>query len=1186
MTKIKLRLIIPIIIMFLITVATSLYTVINNMTKTNETEIEYSTTWSSDDEYHWHRALDSNIDSVKDKAPHNYGDWYIDSSATESSDGSYARECSICHHHQYQNIPFSSPFVLKLNDDNSYSIISVKNISSTELTIPSSINNIPVKSIETEAFKDCTNLTTITIGANINNIGADAFKDTVNITRVNYLGKIENWPSIKFENEFSNPVGYSKNLFIDDKLVIDIVIPKSLKSIGEYVFYGFECIKSVHYLSTIEDYCNIEFAHEYSNPTWHNADLYINDAKQNKLTIPSTITKINKYAFYGAEISSLILPSELEEISDYAFYNDKKLSSITFGENLESCSLTKIGKYAFSYCITLSEITLPEGLKEISDYAFYNDTSLFNLNLNSDLETIGKSSFANCTKLESFSAPTGLKTIDDEAFMECSNLSNITFNEALLEIGNYAFYNDKNILNVYFPQNITKIGEYAFYNCNRIESLILNNLDIEEISAHSFEKCSSLTEVTLGEKLVKISDYAFAECSSLTEITILDNVTTIGEYAFYKCSNLLTLTLGKNVDEIKDYAFYEDVKLIEIFNNSSLTLVSGSTDHGYVAYYAKVIHNIIEESVIVKDNENYFIVYENQGYFLNYEGNDETFKVPETFLYNGEIYTVVGIYDNAFLNNDKIKEVTLPSHCITIGDNAFKNCINLMTINLSNVLTTIGENAFENDQYLTSIILPLSLTEIKDNAFKDCYRLVEIYNLSTLNIENDNPGLINDHTLIIHTLLSDLSILVTENQFIFAFIQNNPLVIAYIGNDKEIVLPNSFTYYGNIVNRYNIGEFAFYEAEFEEITLPSGLTRISESAFEKSAIIKINLPKSLTTIEANAFNLCNNLSDVYYGGTEEMFYDMSIDLNNDPLIYAKKYFEIEEETFEDEWTYDDIYHWHKSLDPDSINVKDKDFHTITIWNEDEEPDEEGIYYENGICDICGDEITRVHEHKFSSIYEYNDEYHWQRALCSHILLITNYSEHIFSDWTVIVEATIDDDGYQERECVYCGYKETEVIYQLDHEHVFSDEYTYDADFHWHPAICVHKYSTSELKSDIGPHTFIHLIEEERRDDGNYYEVDICTICGYIGNETLHYHTTDEPNIYAYDMNNHWNIPNCRNVGSESIMHVSEKANEASHVFSEWYNEVEKDGKKYHTRDCEICGALFTEEIIEDEESEN
>ncbi len=59
-----------------------------------------------------------------------------------------------------------------------------------------------------------------------------------------------------------------------------------------------------------------------------------------------------------------------------------------------------------------------------------------------------------------------------------------------------------------------------------------------------------------GYKVTTIGGYAFERCTSLTSVTIPDSVTTIGEMAFYCCTSLTSVTIGNGVTTIGDNVFW------------------------------------------------------------------------------------------------------------------------------------------------------------------------------------------------------------------------------------------------------------------------------------------------------------------------------------------------------------------------------------------------------------------------------------------------------------------------------------------------------------------------------------------------------------------------------------------------------------------------------------------------------
>ncbi len=84
----------------------------------------------------------------------------------------------------------------------------------------------------------------------------------------------------------------------------------------------------------------------------------------------------------------------------------------------------------------------------------------------------------------------------------------------------------------------------------------------------------------------------------------------------------------------------------------------------------------------------------------------------------------------------------------------------------------------------------------------------------------------------------------------------------------------------------NIGNYAFaYCSSLRSITLPESITYIGESAFFGSYIKRIIIPKSVLEIKSDAFKQ-SSISQVYYEGTEEDWYNIHIYSGNSDLTTA------------------------------------------------------------------------------------------------------------------------------------------------------------------------------------------------------------------------------------------------------------------------------------------------------------
>lgn len=150
-------------------------------------------------------------------------------------------------------------------------------------------------------------------------------------------------------------------------------------------------------------------------------------------------------------------------------------------------------------------------------------------------------------------------------------------------------------------------------------------------------------------------------------------------------------------------------------------------------------------------------------------------------------------------------------------------------------------------------------------------------------------------------------------------------------------------------------------------------------------------------------------------------------------------------------------------------------------------------------------------------------------------------------WKVtVVEATCEEDGYTEHNCIRCGtsYKDNETS-ALGHN--LPDSYTKDASGHW--KVC------TRCNEVIRKET--HTYGEETTEDG--YKVRTCTVCGYEDREK-----TDCTHNYVLKHNNTQHWYECSMCG-----HTKEYE---EHTLSS-YESVNDDT---HQRTCSVCNAVVTE----------
>ena len=306
--------------------------------------------------------------------------------------------------------------------------------------------------------------------------------------------------------------------------------------------------------------------------------------------------------------------------------------------------VTIIGDYAFSWCESLTSVTIPDSVT-----------------------TIGVRAFNECSSLTSATIPDSVTTIGGFAFGWCDSLTSVTIPDSVTTIGNYAFSSCSNLTSVTIPDSVTKIGNMAFYGCENLQKFNSKYASedgrclIIEDALYAFAP-AGLTEYTIPNSVTTIRGGAFAYCDNLTSVTIPNRVTKIEYGAFYSCSGLTSVTIPDSVAEIGDYAFSWCESLQE-FNGK-----------------------------FASEDSRCLIV----------DGILNSFAPAGLTKYTiADSVTTIG--DRAFQSCDSLTSVTIPDSVTTIGESAFYNCSSFTSVTIPDSVAEIGYWAFYDCVSLTSV---------------------------------------------------------------------------------------------------------------------------------------------------------------------------------------------------------------------------------------------------------------------------------------------------------------------------------------------------------------------------------------------------------------------------------------------------------------------------------------------------
>ena len=416
----------------------------------------------------------------------------------------------------------------------------------TSVTIPNSVT-----SIGNAAFSGCSGLTSVTIGNGVTSIGNSAFYNCSSLTSITIGNGVTSIGDDAFE--------YCSSL-------TSIIIPNSVTSIGSNPFAYCRNLKSI----LVESGNAIYDSRNNCNAIIKTSTNALITGCKNTLILNS-VTRIYTSAFRGCSgLTSVTIPNSVASIGMYAFLGCTNLTSITIPN-----SVTSIDIYTFYGCSGLTSVTIPNSVTSIGNYAFYECSRLSNVtSLNPTPPTCGTDVFYNVSvgnitlevPSESVSLYQSADTWKDFGSIkgiESAEKSVLTFNklnttEVEVIAGTEKYTGDivipSKVLiddNIY---SVVSVANNAFQNCTGLTSIEISN-NVKSIGNRAFSGCSSLVQAKIGDGVTSIGQHAFYDCKKMTDLTIGESVTSLESDAFNGCTNLSQITLPNSLECIKSYAF-------------------------------------------------------------------------------------------------------------------------------------------------------------------------------------------------------------------------------------------------------------------------------------------------------------------------------------------------------------------------------------------------------------------------------------------------------------------------------------------------------------------------------------------------------------------------------------------------------------------------------------------------------
>lgn len=265
-----------------------------------------------------------------------------------------------------------------------------------------------VKIVGYDAFKNCDFVEIITVPESITDFNFH-FDKLIKLKAV-HISNISAWLNIDFQSRFQNPLSFAGQLFLNGKLVTELIIPEGVTAINDYAFFGCLSLKKV----TIPE-----------GVTTIGSDAFGNCANMEEINIPETVTSI-KFGFLNSQsgvkrinISNIDAWMNISFSNNFCnplvhahnlYLNGDPVTEIKIPENINT-----VKAFAFMGCHTLKKATIPNGIKEIGGYAFAKCVNLTSVNIPENVTSIGAKAFEDCYSLI-IDVPDTVVNIGNDAF--------------------------------------------------------------------------------------------------------------------------------------------------------------------------------------------------------------------------------------------------------------------------------------------------------------------------------------------------------------------------------------------------------------------------------------------------------------------------------------------------------------------------------------------------------------------------------------------------------------------------------------------------------------------------------------------------------------------------------------------------------------------------------------------------
>ncbi len=598
--------------------------------------------------------------------------------------------------------------------------------------------------LDSNAFNGNTRITTITLPESVKSVDSQAFNSMQNLERLIgvhvsedglcYIvdGELQAFIGVELE-EYEVPqdvVSIGDSLFSNNEKLKYIRLPENLQYIGDYVLNNCAMLQEIEIPESVVEMGEYvllncpslkQFKGVYASDDGaalifnNKLKCYLSAREETAFRVPQGVTVICQYAFSDCvNLTTLYIPESVCEFENYAVYGWNSLTAIY----MESLTPPIFDYAPFGYSIN----------DNLRIYVYEEAVDLYKTELGGLSDRVvsnGESPSTETTTIQYFTANStildisGLPIVSHE-YKNAKEGALLVVAGSLRYVPSGLFSNQADLTSIKLPDSICRIQDSAFAGCSSLNRIAMG-ANVEYIGASAFSGCSTLDVIELPSQLTTIEDSTFEECTALKSVTMGNDIRYIGNRAFYNCSKIEEITLPENLKFIGDYAFYKSM-----WNGDSYPKITLSHSVEHIGTEAFVDCNC-DITINCPVGDNYFVKsrfrYVTLGEGITHIGKGAFAGASISSLTFADSVTHIG--DRAF-EEGRVNISKQSSNIQYVGERTFANST-ITHFSFASDVSYIGQAAFLGCNKLKTIDMPeRGIEKLPDSVFDGCSSLISI----------------------------------------------------------------------------------------------------------------------------------------------------------------------------------------------------------------------------------------------------------------------------------------------------------------------------------------------------------------------------------------------------------------------------------------------------------------------------